>query len=166
MENLQIRKVQLEDNPILAKIIRETLSEYGANKPGTVFGDPLTDQLFQFFQQPDAVYLVAILDGHLIGGAGIFPLEGADATICELQKMYLLPYARGRGIGSHLLTQCLEFAQLSGYTQCYLESMPELKEALKVYEQFDFKYLDAPLGNTGHFDCTIWMMKTLGENSI
>ncbi len=29
--------------------------------------------------------------------------------------------------------------------------MPELRKAMSVYEKFGFKYLDGPLGNTGHF---------------
>jgi putative acetyltransferase len=43
----------------------------------------------------------------------------------------------------------------------YLETMPELKPALKAYERFGFQYLSAPMGNTGHFGCDRWMIKRL-----
>jgi putative acetyltransferase len=39
--------------------------------------------------------------------------------------------------------------------------MPELKRALKVYEFFGFTYLPAPLENSGHFGCELWMIKEL-----
>jgi len=43
----------------------------------------------------------------------------------------------------------------------YLETMPELKQALKVYEKFGFRYLEGPMGNSGHTGCSLWMLKTL-----
>jgi putative acetyltransferase len=48
-----------------------------------------------------------------------------------------------------------------GYKNIYLETMPELKDALKTYAKFGFNYLNGPMGNTGHFGCELWMLKTL-----
>jgi len=39
--------------------------------------------------------------------------------------------------------------------------MPELEKALKVYERFGFNYLSAPLGNSGHFGCELWMIRAI-----
>jgi putative acetyltransferase len=36
--------------------------------------------------------------------------------------------------------------------------MPELTKALGIYEKFGFKYLNGPMGNTGHFGCDKWML--------
>jgi putative acetyltransferase len=73
--------------------------------------------------------------------------------------MYLVPEARGIGLGKKMIASCLEAATRLGYAQVYLETMPELKDALKSYEKFGFTYLDGPLGNTGHFGCALWMLK-------
>jgi putative acetyltransferase len=43
----------------------------------------------------------------------------------------------------------------------YLESFPDMKEAIRLYEQNGFRYLDKPLGNTGHYACNVWMVKNL-----
>ena len=72
--------------------------------------------------------------------------------------MYLLPQARGLGLGKELINRSLAFARESGYKKIYLETMPELTQALSVYEKFGFKYLDGPMGNTGHFGCDRWML--------
>jgi len=48
---LQTRPIQQYDNPALAKIIRVTLTELGANHPGTVFYDATSDALFELFQK-------------------------------------------------------------------------------------------------------------------
>ena len=79
----------------------------------------------------------------------------------ELVKMYLIPEARGRGIGKHIILKCLEAARQQGFHRVYLETMPELKQALKVYELFGFEYLDRPMGNSGHFGCDRWMLKKM-----
>jgi putative acetyltransferase len=39
--------------------------------------------------------------------------------------------------------------------------MPELKKALSVYEKFGFKFLNGPMGNSGHTGCSLWMLKEL-----
>jgi len=55
----------------------------------------------------------------------------------------------------------MSWAKENGYTQVYLESMPELAKAVSIYEKVGFKALDHPLGNSGHDGCDIWMLKTL-----
>jgi len=157
----QLRPIQRSDNVALAKIVRSTLAEFGANHPGTVYFDPTTDALYELFQSTGAGYFVAIDNVRIIGGGGIYPTEGLPEKTCELVKMYLLPEARGMGMGRTIIEKCLQFAGDSGYMQVYLESMPELKQALKVYEKFGFHYLKGPLGNSGHTGCSLWMLKSL-----
>ncbi len=159
--NFKVRPITATDNPAIAKIIRDTLAEFGANHPGTVYYDASTDHLFELFQQPGAAYWVAEKDKALLGGAGIFPTEGLPADTAELVKMYLVPEARGLGLGRYMIQQCLEWAKAQGYQKIYLETMPELRQALKVYEKFGFEYLKAPMGNSGHTGCSLWMLKKL-----
>src|SRR5689334_1554912 len=103
MSAFEIRPIQPEDNPALALIIRNTLAEFGANRPGTVYFDPTTDALFELFRQPRSAYFVALQNGHIMGGAGIYPSDGLPGDTCELVKMYLVPEARGKGLGKLLI---------------------------------------------------------------
>jgi putative acetyltransferase len=75
--------------------------------------------------------------------------------------MYLTPTARGTGLGKKLIDTCLAKAKTMDYTQVYLETMPELKKAVSVYEKFGFTYLTGPMGNSGHNGCDIWMIKEI-----
>ena len=160
-ENVIIRKIQPTDNAALASIIRTSLAEFGANKPGTVYFDSTTDHLYEMFQEPGSAYFVAEQNGEVLGGAGIYPSEGLPPQTCELVKMYLLSEARGKGLGKLLIDKSIDFARRFGYTQVYIETMPELRKAVSIYEKFGFEYLNGPLGNTGHFGCDIWMLKKL-----
>lgn len=161
MSNITIRPIQQDDNPVLAKIIRDTLAEFGANHPGTVYYDATTDSLFELFQKERAGYFVALVDGKVAGGAGIYPTDGLPAGTCELVKMYLLPAARGMGLGRKLIETSLSFAKEQGYNQVYLETMPELKQALSMYAKFGFEYLKGPMGNSGHTGCSLWMLRPI-----
>ena len=161
MENLIIRSILPADNISLAVIIRNALAEFGANKPGTVFYDETTDHLSELFQKERCAYFVAELNGTIAGGAGIFPSGGLPDQTCELVKMYLVPSFRGMGLGKLLIEQCLEFAKANNYLQVYIETMPELKKAIKIYEKFGFRHLAGSMGNTGHFGCDVWMLKNI-----
>lgn len=161
MNQLTIRPIQSTDNLHLSKIIKSALEEFGANHPGTVYYDASTDSLSELFKQKGAAYFVAELDGEIVGGGGIFPTEGLPANTCELVKMYLAPAARGTGLGRKMIEQSLAFAKEYGYKNVYLETMPELKQALNVYAKFGFEYLKGPMGNSGHTGCSLWMLKSL-----
>lgn len=161
LKQFTIRPIQKEDNKALADLIRATLTEFKANKQGTVYFDPTTDDLYHLFQRPYSVYYVALDADKVVGGGGIFPTEGLPEDTCELVKMYLLTAYRGLGLGRLLIEKCLQFAREKGYKKIYLETMPELKPALKAYEKLGFRYLPGPLGNSGHFGCELWMIKKL-----
>jgi putative acetyltransferase len=159
--NISIRPIRQTDNPFLSKIVKGTLAEFGANHPNTVYYDPTTDALYELFQKKGAGYFVAAIDNTIVGGGGIYPTEGLPADTCELVKMYLLPQARGIGLGKTLIEKSIAFAKETGYKNIYLESMPELKQALNVYAKFGFEYLKGPMGNSGHTGCSLWMLKVL-----
>ena len=159
MNPVTIRSIRETDNPFLSKIVKDTLAEFGANHPNTVYYDPTTDTLFEVFQKERSGYFVAEINNEIVGGGGIYPTDGLPADTCELVKMYLLPQARGLGLGRTLIEKSLAFAKDTGYKQVYLESMPELKNALQVYARFGFEYLPGPMGNSGHTGCSLWMLK-------
>ena len=160
-EQLTIREIKHGDNEALALIVRNTLAEFNAAKPGTVFYDPTTDHLYEVFREKRSKYFVVEMDGIIAGGAGIYPTPGLEDDTCELVKMYLIKPARGMGLGKTLLQKCIDEAKRKGYRKMYLESMPELKIAIPMYEKFGFTFLKGPKGNSGHTGCDVWMMKEL-----
>lgn len=161
MGTICIRPIRFEDNIIIAGIIRKILTEFKANKPGTVFFDPTTDDLFQLFSKPNAMYFIAESDGEIVGGSGVYPTEGLPEGFCELVKLYLLPEMRGRGLGLKLMEKCIQHSVDLGFSHIYLETMPELRSAIGLYEKTGFTYLTGPLGQSGHFGCDLWMIKNI-----
>lgn len=161
MKNWNIRKIKKEDNQAVAKLIRSVFDEMEIPKTGTAYEDPYLDLMFEEYNKPKSVYFVVEIEGEILGCAGIAPLENGDPEICELQKMYFLPKLRGLGIGTEMMEQCLEQARSFGFKKCYIETMPFMHAAQKLYKKSGFEYLDAPMGNTGHSSCPVWMLKQL-----
>ncbi|WP_333668798.1 GNAT family N-acetyltransferase [Acinetobacter guillouiae] len=159
----QIRTIQIQDNPSIAQVIREVSKEFGlAPESGFAVADPILDDLYQVYAQPNAQYwIIEDADGRVVGGGGLSPLQG-DATVLEIQKMYFLPELRGLGFAKKILEKCFEFAQQQGFQSCYLETTQDLWQAIKLYEKLGFEHLSQPKGNTGHSHvCEVWMLKTL-----
>jgi putative acetyltransferase len=163
MKNVSIRPVLAADNQTIAAIIRKILTEFGANKPGTVFYDPTTDDMFRLFSVPFSAYFIAETEHKIVGGSGIYPTSGLPPGCCELVKLYLLPEMRGRGLGMMLMEKCIQQAIQFGFGQVYLETMPELGNAIGLYQKAGFKYLPGPLGMSGHFGCDVWMIRDLQD---
>jgi putative acetyltransferase len=159
----QIRTIQIQDNPSIAQVIREVSKEFGlAPESGFAVADPILDDLYQVYAQPNAQYwIIEDANGRVVGGGGLSPLQG-DATVLEIQKMYFLPELRGLGFAKKILERCFEFAQQQGFQSCYLETTQDLWQAIKLYEKLGFEHLSQPKGNTGHSHvCEVWMLKTL-----
>jgi putative acetyltransferase len=155
------RPIKASDNALLAKIIRGNIEALKLPTEGTAHSDPTTDNLFQLFQTPGSAYLVLEIGDEVLGGCGIYPSNGLPPHCAELVRFFLLPKAHGKGYGKLFMQQCEQLAIANGYKQLYLESFPDMKAAIHLYHKFGYKPLTAPLGNTGHFACNVWMLKEL-----
>lgn len=160
--SLIIRDLRIEDNRKIALVIRKSLEEHGVAKPGTVYTDPTTDDLFDLFQTKGSAYFVAEENGEILGGCGVYPTIGLPSGFGELVKFYVSSDARGKGIGQSLMERTAQAARELGYRQLYLETLPELAKAVSLYKRSGYTNLDKPIGESGHFACTIWMIKELG----
>jgi putative acetyltransferase len=158
---MTIREIQKEDNQQIASVIRAVFISDNFPKTGTAFADVQLDFMFNAYNKPRATYFVLEIEGKIVGGAGVSQLENSTENICELQKMYFLQKARGKGIGAQMIQKCLNQAIHFGYEKCYLETLPEMLAAQSLYKKMGFEYLCAPLGNTGHTTCPVWMIKEL-----
>lgn len=161
MSNYKISEIGFEDNQQVKAVVQAVLVEMGVPKTGTAYEDASLNDMYATYDHARMAYFVVKEDGKVIGGAGIAPLQGGNPEICELQKMYFLPEARGRGIGAKMMKHCLDYARNQGFKQCYLETLPYMENARKLYGRTGFLALDKPMGDTGHYNCTMWMLKDL-----
>ena len=153
--------MQAADNPAVATIIRQVMTEFGAVGSDYSISDPEVDAMYEAYPAPQAAFFVIEHEGRVIGCGGMGPLAEGEPGVCELRKMYFLPALRGTGMGTNLLQLILETAHEAGYRRCYLETLERMEQARLLYRKHGFEQIDAPLGNTGHSGCNSWMVKEL-----
>lgn len=158
--NIEIRPIQIADIKGVETLIKTVMPEYGADGPGFAIHDPEVLNMFEAYNKPMNAYFVLTDGKEILGGGGVAPLPGEEG-VCELRKMYFKKEIRGKGLGQKLIDLCLNEAKKMGYTKCYLETLLSMKEAQKLYLRNGFVPLKCPMGNTGHFSCDSYYIKTL-----
>ena len=113
-----IRPIEPRDDAAMARIIRTVMPEFGACGSGFAINDPEVDWMHRAYSAPRCAYFVVEVDGEVVGGGGVAPLEGGDPEVCELRKMYFLTQARGLGAGAALMETSLRKARELGFRRC------------------------------------------------
>jgi putative acetyltransferase len=160
-EKPHIRLLEPADLPALLAIIADVRAACGPAGSVPELPEPADRALYARYQRQRALYFVAVAGQEVVGGAGIAALNGADPLTCELRHMYLRRDARGRGVGTALLAQCLQAARQLLYVRCCVEAAAHPGEALKFYERHGFRELDAPLGRTPGTRGDRWLARPL-----
>jgi len=161
-----IRPVKKGDIAAVAKLIRTVMPEFGASGPGYAIMDPEVDDMHASYNSHGkrAAYWVVVreADGAVLGGGGFAPLAGGDKKTCELRKMYMYPELRGLGLGSELLTMCIDGAAKAGFSTMYLETLTNMKDAQALYQRHGFERIKCAKGATGHSGCDTFYERALG----
>jgi len=97
---IRYRHLEKEDNKSLAELIRSVFREFGIARPGTVYFDPTTDDLFALFSTPGSEYWIAEDDGIQVGSL-LITYEWSDwrnSRVWWFQSVYVIPDYRRKGI--------------------------------------------------------------------
>jgi GNAT superfamily N-acetyltransferase len=128
-----VRPALPADFDAIRSIVRAVFAEYDL---GCGTDRDLENIASSYLDRGGAFDVVAGEDGRVVGCCGVYPI---DSTTCELRKMYLLPQARGHGLGERLLRRALAFARGQGFRRMELETAAVLKHAIALYEREGFK---------------------------
>lgn len=125
-----IRDWQPADRQAAAELIGQVLTDYGLPWEPAV-ADLDVVQVETHYR--DGEFWVVEQAGMLVGTAAYHPIERGEQAV-EIRKMYLLPVARGQGLGRFLLGQLENAIAAQGFKEIWLETATVLKEAVRMYE--------------------------------
>jgi GNAT superfamily N-acetyltransferase len=89
------------------------------------------------FEPPDGVFLVVRDDGGTAVACG--GIARFDHDRAEVKRMYVVPAARGRGLGRRVLVELEEAAAALGYRGIVLETGDRQPEALGLYRSAGYE---------------------------
>lgn len=159
--SLQFRRARAADLDAIVALLADDVLGSGREDPSVPAADCYVRAFDAIDRDPNQWLAVVERGGAVVGGAGIAPLEGGGADVCELRKMYFLPGARGIGAGAAMMRRCLDAARAHGFRRCYLETLAGMHAAQALYRRSGFTPLCAPMGGTGHFGCDRFFIREL-----
>ena len=127
-----IRSWQPSDRYSAAGVIRDVLSEYGLLwQPETADRDVV--EVESSYIEIGGEFWVVETRSAIVGTAAYYPIARGQNAV-EIRKMYLLPEARGKGLGKYLLHQLETAIARKNYQEIWIETASVLVEAVKLYE--------------------------------
>ncbi|MCD8488921.1 MAG: GNAT family N-acetyltransferase [Desertifilum sp.] len=125
------------DRNAAAEVIGSVLAEYGlAWDPTGADRDVL--EVEAAYWEKGGEFWVVEYQGKLVGTAAYYPVERGEGAV-EVRKMYLLPEARGQGLGRFLLQALEKAIAIRQFQQIYVETASVLKEAVQLYERSGYQ---------------------------
>lgn len=88
------------------------------------------------YAPPEGCILLAYYKGKIAGCVGVRKFQD---DICEMKRLYVRPKFRRQDIGKGLSMSIIHKAKEIGYKYIRLDTLPFMKEAIKLYTRLGFK---------------------------
>jgi diamine N-acetyltransferase len=165
---LIIRQAKLEEAEALTVLAARTFYDAFAatntpeNMQAYMSAAFTIEQLTTELRDPQSTFLLAELDGRLVGYAklvrGAVPLCVPAERAIELSRLYVDQYVLGAGIGPALLQACFEVARREAYPAMFLGVWEHNPRAQAFYRKWGFERVGKHTFQMGDDPQTDWWM--------
>ena len=119
----------------MSEVARELILEYAAELGIDLSFQDLERELAEL---PD--YYEAIVVAY--DAQGCVALRRIDERTCEMKRLYVRPASRGTGLGRRLAEQAIDEARRHGYERMRLDTLPQMRAAMGLYESLGFREIE------------------------
>jgi DNA-binding MarR family transcriptional regulator/GNAT superfamily N-acetyltransferase len=113
--------------------------EYGYDEQFEALVAEIVAKFIQHYDPKRERCWIAEKDGEVVGS--VFLVAHSKST-AKLRLLYVEPSARGLGIGSRLVSECVRFARQAGYKNMVLWTQSELDAARHIYKNAGFQVVE------------------------
>jgi len=110
--------------------------EYGYNEQFEALVAEIVAHFVQRYNAKRERCWIAEQDGEVVGS--VFLVERSK-TVAQLRLLLVEPQARGSGLGTRLVDECVRFARAAGYRKIMLWTQSELRAARRLYQAAGFR---------------------------
>ena len=135
LSTFRLREAVADDAGAIRAVVVAVMSEYGLSSDLDGNDGDLRDFIAAYRERGGSFRVVASIEGDIVGCGGLYPIDEQQA---EIRRMYLLPHARGLGIGRKLLEDLIALATERHFERVVLETASVLKEAIALYRSRGF----------------------------
>jgi GNAT superfamily N-acetyltransferase len=148
-EKLIIREFIPSDLPVVLDLHRIAMEDIDAYIPGPV-NDDLLD-IESNYQKNKGTFIIGELNNNIVTMGA---LRMINDSIAEIKRMRTYPQHQGKGFGSRILHELINYAKLKEYKQIILDTSEKQTAALKLYGKNGFKEYKREMQHG--FNC-IWL---------
>jgi ribosomal protein S18 acetylase RimI-like enzyme len=132
---LKIIKANFPDS---LEIVRDLFKEYASSLNFDLDFQNFKNEITNLpgeYSEPNGTILLAKYDDEY---AGCVALRKIHNIYCEMKRLYVMPYYRGKGIGRELCVVVISIAKDVGYSFMRLDSISEMRNAISLYKSLGF----------------------------
>ncbi|MDW5549247.1 GNAT family N-acetyltransferase [Methanosarcina sp.] len=118
----------------VCEVVLGVLMEHGF-EPDRLKDADLND-INDYYFGSGGVFFVGIVDGKVVGTAGVRKLDG---NLCEIRRIYLKKAFRSKGYGKQLFGIALDFAE-NNCSGAFLKTDSTLTKAIDMYLKHGFTF--------------------------
>jgi len=137
-DSVSLRLAGPEDLESVRSLFVEYAAEIGIDLSFQGFEEELRD-LPGKYRQPGGCIVLAFIGEKTAGCAALRPLEKG---LCEMKRLFVRDFAKGRGAGKALVRKIVEEAGERGYTFIRLDTLPSMARAQAIYRSLGFYDID------------------------
>ena len=154
--SVELRQAQSPEDWLEARrLVEEYAASLGVDLAFQNFAHEMQNLASEYSPQSGA-FLIAREHDAALGCAALRRFANGDA---EFKRLYVVPAARGRGIGALLARRVVAQAERLGYARILLDTLPAMHEARALYQSLGFKptaaYRFNPLPGAAFFELSL-----------